>query len=88
MLPLYAVLFLTHALPLVGLAVAPLAGLAALAVKLAADGAVLWAVGRRVGAGLSAMALLGFEAFLIGYLVTLPVALAVRPEIDWKGRQH
>ena len=86
--PLYAVLFAVHALLVAGLLAAPAAGLGALAAKTAADGAVLWATGRRVGAGLSLGPLLGFEAFLTAYLTTLPVALALRPEVDWKGRRH
>ena len=88
MLPLYGLLWGVHALLVAGLVLAPPAGLAALAAKLLGDGAVLWAAGRRVGGRVGLAALVGMEAFLTGYLVTLPAVLALRPEIGWKGRRH
>ena len=84
----YAAFWLVHALPLAGLFVAPGAALAALAAKTLAEGALLRAVLRRVGGRLRWADLLGLEAFLFGYVATLPVALALRPRIGWKGRSH
>ena len=86
--PLYGVLFGVHALLVAGLALAPAAGLAALATKAVADGAVLASVRRRVGGRVRIGALLGTVAFVTGYLVTLPFALVLRPRIGWKGRSH
>ena len=86
--PLYVLLFVVHALPLVALAVAPAAGLAALAAKALGDGAALVALRRRVGGRVRPWALLGTVAFVTAYLVTLPVALVLRPQIGWKGRTH
>ncbi len=86
--PTYGLLFSVHALLLAGLVWAPWAGLAALAAKTLGDAAVLTAVGRRVGGRTRPGALLGLEAFMIGYLVTLPFVLALRPQIAWKGRAH
>ena len=86
--PLYGLLWGVHALLAAGLVLAPAAGLAALAAKALADGAVLRAVGRRVGAGVGAAALLGMELFATAYLVTLPFVLVARPRIGWKGRRH
>lgn len=87
-LPLYGLLFVVHALPLVGLAVAPAAGLAALAAKAIGDGAALGALRQRVGGTVRRWALFGTVLFVTGYLVTLPVALVLRPQIGWKGRRH
>ena len=84
----YVGLWLVHVLPLVGLAVAPAAAVAALTAKALADGALVRAVLRRVGGRLRARDVLGLEAFLFAYLTTLPVALALRPRIGWKGRSH
>lgn len=86
--PLYGLLFGVHALLVAGLVLAPAAGLAALAAKALADGAVLWAAGRRVGAGVGVPALVGLAAFSTAYLVTLPFVLLARPRIGWKGRRH
>ena len=87
-LPLYVLLFVVHALPLAGLVVAPAAGGAALAAKAVGDGAALWALRRRVGGRVRLGALVGTVLFVTGYLVTLPVALVLRPQIGWKGRRH
>ncbi len=86
--PLYGVLFAVHALLAVSLVVAPLAGLAAFAAKAVADGVALTAVRRRTGGRVRVGALLGMVAFVTAYLVTLPAALALRPQIGWKGRSH
>lgn len=86
--PVFVALFLVHALPLVGLGVAPAAGIAALFAKALADGALLAAVLRRLGGRLRWADLVAFEAFLTAYIVTLPVALLLRPRIRWKGRRH
>ena len=86
--PLYGLLFGVHALLVAGLVLTPAAGLAAVAAKTLADGAALWASGRRVGASVGVGALLGLEVFLTGYLVTLPFVLLARPRIGWKGRRH
>ena len=87
-IPVYGLLFGIHALLVAALAWAPLAGLAALAAKAVGDGVLLAAVGRRVGGRTPLGALLGLQAFMVGYLVTLPFVLALRPQIDWKGRAH
>ncbi len=84
----YAAFWLVHVLPLVGLALAPAVALPLLAAKAAAEAALLSAVLRRVGGRLRWADVLGLEAFLFAYLVSLPVALAVRPRIGWKGRTH
>ena len=84
----YVGLWLVHVLPLVALAVAPAAAVAALAVKALADGALVGAVLRRVGGRLRARDVLGLEAFLFVYLTTLPAALVLKPRIGWKGRSH
>jgi cellulose synthase/poly-beta-1,6-N-acetylglucosamine synthase-like glycosyltransferase len=86
--PLYVLLFVVHALPLVGLALAPLPALAALAAKTVGDGGALLALRRRAGGRVRLGALLGTVAFVTGYLVTLPFALALKPQIGWKGRRH
>ncbi len=82
----YVGLWTVHALPLVGLLVAPGLAAGAIAIKMLAEAALLRAVLRRVGGRLHARDLPGFEAFLFGYLVSLPAALALRPRIGWKGR--
>ena len=84
----YVGLWLVHALPLAALAVAPALAVAAVAVKTAADGALLAAVLARVGGRLRWRDLLGLEAFLFAYLVTLPAALVLRRRTGWKGRVH
>ena len=86
--PVYAALFVAHALPLAALVAAPLAGGAAVAAKALANGALLRAVLRRTGTRLRLGDLLGVEAFMTAYLVTLPLALVLRPRIAWKGRHH
>ena len=86
--PVYGALFASHALPLAALVAAPPWGLAAFAAKALADGALLQAVLRRTGTRLRLGDLLGVEAFMTAYLVTLPLALVVRPRIAWKGRHH
>ena len=86
--PVYAALFVAHALPLAALVAAPLAGGVAVAVKAAADAALLRAVLRRTGTRLRLADLAGVEAFMTAYLVTLPAALVLRPRIAWKGRHH
>ncbi len=88
MIPVFAALYLVHALPLVGLVVAPAAGIAALFAKALADGVLLAAVLRRLGGRLRWADLVAFEVFLTTYIVTLPVALLLRPRIRWKGRRH
>ena len=87
-IPTYGLLFGVHALLLAGLGWAPWAGLAALAAKVLGDAAVLAVVGRRVGGRTWPGALLGLEAFMTAYLVTLPFVLAFRPRVAWKGRAH
>ena len=82
----YVALWVAHALPLVGLAVAPGIAVAAIAAKTLADGALLAAVLRRVGGRRRWADVLGLEAFLFAYLVTLPVSLLLWPRIGWKGR--
>ena len=85
----YVLAHLAHLIPLLALAVAPLAGLGALAVKMGADALHLRAVLRRGGGGrLSARAFLLFEAWLFAYMSTLPLALLLAPRIRWKGRLH
>lgn len=84
----YAAFWLVHVLPLVGLALAPAVALPLLAAKAAAEGALLAAVLRRVGGRLRWADVLGLQAFLFAYLVSLPAVLAVRPRIGWKGRSH
>ena len=84
----YAALWLVHALPIAALVVAPGWAMGAVAVKAAADGALLHAVLRRVGGRLRARDLAGLEAFQFAYLTTLPAALALAPRIGWKGRSH
>ncbi|MDT0630499.1 glycosyltransferase [Rubrivirga sp. S365] len=86
--PVYGALFVSHALPLAALAAAPLAGGVALAAKGLADATLLRAVLRRTGTRVRLRDLLGVEAFMAAYLVTLPVALVLRPRIAWKGRHH
>ena len=87
-IPLYLVLWSVHALLLAALVVAPAAGLAALGVKTVSDGALLAAMARRVGGRVRPDVLIGFEAWVAGYLLTLPVVLATRPRVGWKGRRH
>lgn len=86
--PLFVVLLVVHALPLAGLFVAPAAALAALAAKTTADGLYLWAIRRRLGEGVRLSTVLGTEAWLLFYMTAMPVALALRPRIGWKGRVH
>ncbi|HEX8300002.1 MAG TPA: glycosyltransferase [Rubricoccaceae bacterium] len=82
----YVGLWLVHVLPLVGLVLAPGVTLACVAAKTLADGLLLTAVLRRVGGRVRWADVLGLEAFLFAYLVTLPVALVLWPRIGWKGR--
>lgn len=84
----YALAFAVHALLVVGVVVAPLAGLAALAVRMGADGIGLAVIRRRVGGRVRLLPLVATTLFMVGYLVTLPFVLALRPEIGWKGRRH
>lgn len=78
---------LAHLLPLVALFVAPMAGLAALGAKLAADFVMQWSALRKLGRQDLLRSFLGFEAVLFGYTLTLPVDLLVRPKIEWKERK-
>ncbi|WP_412060404.1 glycosyltransferase [Rubrivirga sp. IMCC45206] len=87
-LVVYALAFAVHALLVAGLVVAPPAGLAALAAKGGADGIGLAVIRRRVGGRVGLVPLAATTLFMVGYLVTLPVVLALRPEIGWKGRRH
>ena len=88
----YGLLFAVHALPVIGLAIAPAAAAAALVLKTLGDVLFLAAVAGQAGARRPlrevARDALGFEAFLYGYMVTLPFVLMLRPRIDWKGRRH
>ena len=84
----YAGLFASHVALVAGLILAPLAGLGALAVKVACDGAVQAGVRRRTGSAVGLGSLLALEAFFVAYLVTLPFVLVLRPRIGWKGRRH
>ena len=85
----YVLAHVAHLVPLVGLALAPLAGLGALAVKLGADALHLRAVLAKGGAGPLRLApFLLFEGFLFLYMATLPAALLLAPRIRWKGRRH
>ena len=85
----YALAHLAHVVPLLGLALAPAAGLVALAVKLGADALLLSAVTSRIeGDQLRAGSFLAFEGFLFLYMTTLPLALLLAPKIRWKGRTH
>ena len=86
--PLYLVLWAVHALLVAALVAVPAAGLAALAVKTLSDGALLAAMARRVGGRVRLGALLGFEVWVAAYLLTLPLVLAARPRVGWKGRRH
>ncbi len=87
-LPLYVLLWAVHTFLIAGLAIAPLAGLAALAVKTLGDGLALSAAARRVGGRVRLLPLLATVAFVTGYLVTLPFSMALQPRIGWKGRHH
>ncbi|HEX9951311.1 MAG TPA: glycosyltransferase [Rubricoccaceae bacterium] len=82
----YVGLWLVHVLPLVGLWLTPGIAVACIAAKTLAEGALLAAVLRRVGGRVRWLDVLGLEAFLFVYLVTLPAALALWPRIGWKGR--
>ena len=85
----YVLAYLAHAVPLVGLVLAPAAGLIALVVKTGADAFHLSAVLRRSGAGsLRPGPFLLFEAWVFFYMSTLPIALLLAPRIRWKGRMH
>ena len=88
----YAALYLVHLLPLVGIALAPMAGAVALSVKVFGDLGFLTAVLSRAGERHPLRAVLRdgllFEAFLFAYILTLPVVLILRPRIEWKGRRH
>ena len=85
----YVLAYVAHAVPLVGLAVAPGAGLAALAVKLGADAFHLSGVLRQSGAErLRFGPFLLFQAWVFFYMSTLPLALLIAPRIRWKGRVH
>lgn len=84
----YVAFWVVHVLPLVGLAVAPALTVGLVAAKAAGEGALVAAVLRRVGGRLRWADVLGLEAFLFAYLVTLPAALVMRPRIGWKGRSH
>ena len=87
-LPLYGLLWLVHALLVVGLVVAPVAGLAAFAAKALGDGLALSAAARHVGGRVRLLPLLATVAFVTGYFVTLPFSMALQPRIGWKGRHH
>ena len=78
---------LAHLLPLVALFVAPLAGLAALGVKLGADFVLQWTALGRLGRRDLLRGFLAFEAVLFWYVLTLPVDLVLRPRIEWKERK-
>ncbi|HEX8386429.1 MAG TPA: glycosyltransferase [Rubricoccaceae bacterium] len=84
----YVAFWAVHVLPLAGLFVAPALAVALVAAKTAAEGALVAAVLRRVGGRARWADVLGLEAFLFAYLVTLPAALVLRPRIGWKGRTH
>lgn len=87
-LAIYALLFLVHLLPLLGLATAPGIALLALAAKSISDATLLFAVGRRTGAPRFVWRHLpAFELALIVYLCTLPITLLVAPGIRWKQRR-
>ncbi|MEM1116070.1 MAG: glycosyltransferase [Bacteroidota bacterium] len=86
--PAYAGLFVVHALPLLGLALTPGAAALGIAAKIVVDGILLRTLLRTVGSRLGVGDLLAFEAFLFGYLTTLPAALVLQPSISWKGRRH
>ncbi len=81
----YAVTHLAHLLPLLALFVVPGPTLAALALKVGADFAALWAtLGARRGL-LRTFPL--WEAYLFVYLATLPAVLLLFPRINWKDRK-
>lgn len=84
---LYGVVHLAHLLPLVALAVTPLAGLGALAVKAGADAAFLWVALKHGGQRRLLRVFPRFEAALFAYTTTLPAVLALFPRVHWKGRR-
>ncbi|HYE95691.1 MAG TPA: glycosyltransferase [Rubricoccaceae bacterium] len=84
---LYALTYFAHALPLIGLLLAPGPALLALAAKLGADAALLWTVLGRFGRRGLLRAFVLFEVYLFFYIVTLPAALLAAPRIRWKARR-
>lgn len=83
----YVLTHLAHLLPLIGLFVAPLATLAVLSAKWAAEVALLW-VGLAQGNRRHRLwAFPVFQAVLLGYMSTLPYVLLFFPRIEWKDRK-
>lgn len=84
---LYALVFGTHGLLVAGLVAAPLAALGGLAAKCGVDALLLGIGGARLGKRPPLRLLPAFEAYLFGYVLLMPAALAVFPRIRWKGRR-
>ncbi len=80
------IVWLAHALPLVGLALAPQAAVLGLAAKVIADAALLAAFSRRTSVRVPWSALYSFEIFAFFYITLLPISLVVAPTPIWKGR--
>ena len=85
----YGLLFAVHALPIVGLAIAPAAAAVSLVLKTLGDVLFLTTVAGRAGVRRPlwevARDALGFEAFLYAYMATLPFVLMLRPPHRLEG---
>ena len=84
---LYLAIFGTHLLLLGGLVVAPLWTLPLLVVKMVTDFVVLAAGSRCLDWRAPFRSFLLFEIYLFGYVLLMPFALLLMPQIRWKGRR-
>ncbi|CAN5620131.1 hypothetical protein BH23BAC4_BH23BAC4_05120 [soil metagenome] len=82
---IYLLLSLGHLAPLIALILAPVVGLGLLGTKILAD--VLLIAAGPVGIDGRQGSILRFEAFLFAYCLTLPLAVARRAPVIWKGRK-
>ncbi|MEL6771954.1 MAG: glycosyltransferase [Bacteroidota bacterium] len=82
----YVLTHLAHLLPLIGLFVAPLATLAVLSAKWAAEIGLLWVGLAQGGRRHRLWAFPVFQVVLHGYMSTLPYVLLFFPRIEWKER--
>lgn len=84
----YGLIWTTHVAVVVGCFTVPPAGIAGLAVKLAADAVVLGAGKRQLERPADWKTFPAFEAYLFGYMFALPFALLTSPRIAWRGRHY
>lgn len=85
---LYLVVWLTHVLPLVIVPFEPVAGGQYLAGIVCVDAILLATTGWRLSVNVPWRHLPAFEALKFAYIACMPIAMLIKPEVEWKGNTY